>query len=338
MLWGVFICANLNGFSQVKSGKTILDYYLMLPDEYLGCKEKVIYTPSIIQERSREDISALKANIIYSNLKKGYLKTSSRTIVLFKDHEHGEDVIVIGNNPELDSCPDIGITLLTPGTKEKYWHQRSDILPPEYIISSDRYFQLPENGTTISVFQSPYQEEKQKDAISHYLVWKNGYFNVVLKSGLSPPENKKSLVDHYLLPENPSLETDGLIYDYFYQLFNVGGKHFAAIFCRPPCETESCSDEYNFYQWDNQLEAWINITEDIFSVKKITQQLIDDQYRLENNACSFCEGFRFSVSDETSSQLQVFLTIHDNKQAQKLTYGGVFEIKDDQFILVKSLE
>ena len=161
-----------------KQGKSILDYYLLLPDYIFEC------------ELPFEHSEATRLNAIsYKSIKNGYIKAQTDegefTVVMFKDRQKNRDIIAITKCGA--GCQCFENTYLEFDAEEKSWTDASDVMPSgeefenigrELEAASGQevwpLFILPEHGTTIKVVDD-FSEDRRE---LYELVWSDGKFRI----------------------------------------------------------------------------------------------------------------------------------------------------------------
>ncbi|ELR73596.1 hypothetical protein C900_02681 [Fulvivirga imtechensis AK7] len=161
-----------------KQGKSILDYYLLLPDYIFEC------------EIPFEHSEAARLNAIsYKSIKNGYIKAQTNegefTVVMFKDRQKNRDIIAITKCGA--GCQCFVNTYLQFDTMRELWVDASDVMPSDEEFESVGkkleeasgqevwpLFILPEHGTTIMVVDD-FSEDRQE---LYKLVWAGGKFSI----------------------------------------------------------------------------------------------------------------------------------------------------------------
>lgn len=162
----------------IKEGKSILDYYLFLPDYIFECE-----IPFEHSETKRLDA------ISYKSVKNGYIRAQTDegefTVVMFKDRQKSRDIIAVTKCGA--GCQCFENTYLEFDPERKQWVDASDVMPAAEEFESLQknleetsgeevwpLFILPEHGTTIQVVDDLSEDHKEL----YKLVWSNGKFSI----------------------------------------------------------------------------------------------------------------------------------------------------------------
>ena len=343
---------------KAKENKSVLDYYLLLPESFFGCEKRVNSYPRRITERNVQELADWKAKVEYLQEKKGYLRTKHRTVALFKDRQRGKDYIAITNNFEgmtlenREECPNARLIFLKEGYRKRNWNYARNLYPPYYQQLEDGVYLLPENGTTIKVFKSRVAYAKGEAGPVHSLLWKAGAFCLSFPEdaeGELPAEFTEAYLDesilkHGLFPAyDPQAEDEEEEYpDLTYKYFDRETKSpMVGVFISPPCHTELCSDEFHFFRFDRAQRIWFEVTDQVFPEQKIEKQLVKKENReMGGMHCGDCEGYRIFPGEAFAgkNQIGITLTVHPDGFDKKETYGGVFSLKEGELKYEKPLE
>ena len=145
----------VTGFAKSKR-KNVLDYYLLLPDEYFFCE----FTPKITKEHKRQQI-------IRKNIKNGFILSKSEgfdmEVALFRYKRGGRSIDIIAVNIRCGAgCMCNRFEFLAMRNDGSWKKVTANIFPSEQQIVKKlktknevilEYY-LPEFGTTVKVFNS----------------------------------------------------------------------------------------------------------------------------------------------------------------------------------------
>jgi hypothetical protein len=158
-----------------KKNKTILDYFLLLPSEYLDCENVKSGFPSV-EERKK------LCKLI--DEKNGYIQFfNAAEIALFKNRQDSIDFVAlqIGKCGAGATCGGVN-TILQFSSSKNYWIKRDDLLPKgfsfellyEIYSEEDRcpYFKLPQKGVVIEI------RDENTEKVLKLLKWNGVRFSV----------------------------------------------------------------------------------------------------------------------------------------------------------------
>lgn len=156
-------CPRASTCAQTAQPKTVVDYYLLLPDKY---------TIEVSKERRRQLVRDDSGRIVAKDSKNGYLYISGdagesgMVMALFK---RPDGSYLIGVNPYNEMADDLYFLSYDKGK----WRDVTRAVIPGY--SRKLMYTLPQRGTTIEVNSQPSEQPGKK---LYELVWAHGKFAI----------------------------------------------------------------------------------------------------------------------------------------------------------------
>lgn len=163
LLIAEIFCPRASSFAQAAQPKTVVDYYLLLPDKY---------TIEVSKERRRQLVRDDSGRIVAKDIKNGYLYISGdagesgMVMALFK---RPDGSYLIGVNPYDEIADDLYVLSYDRGK----WRDVTRAVIPGY--SRKLMYTLPQRGTTIEVNSQPSNQPSKK---LYELVWAHGRFTI----------------------------------------------------------------------------------------------------------------------------------------------------------------